>query len=140
MVNSAGTSIKRVFLIGVGVLSLLLGILGIVLPLLPTTPFVLLASACFMRASPRLNRKLRAHPTFGPMIDNWQQNRSMRPSIKRKAYLMMLISFSFSIYLAPIVWIKGMLLVLMLVLFLMIRRLPNAPEPSSNENLSYPKE
>ncbi|GAD78937.1 YbaN family protein [Vibrio ezurae] len=134
--DSASSSVKRVFLVGIGVVSLILGILGIVLPLLPTTPFVLLSSACFMRASPRLNRRLMEHPTFGPIIDNWQRNRSMKPSIKRKAYIMMLVSFSISIYFAPIVWVKGMLLVLMIGLFVMIRRLPEGPELSRDENLS----
>lgn len=49
----------------VGYIAVVLGVLGIFLPLLPTTPFLLLASACFMRSSPRLHKKLMDSPLGG---------------------------------------------------------------------------
>ena len=52
----------RIVLTGIGYVAVILGILGIFLPLLPTTPFLLLASACFMRSSPRLHKKLMDSP------------------------------------------------------------------------------
>lgn len=55
-----------------GVLAVLLGILGIFLPLLPTTPFLLLASACFARGSERLHRWLLRHPVFGKYLANFE--------------------------------------------------------------------
>lgn len=55
-----------------GVLAVLLGILGIFLPLLPTTPFLLLASACFARGSVRLHRWLIGHRVFGKYIANFE--------------------------------------------------------------------
>ena len=55
-----------------GTVALGLGIVGVVLPGLPTTPFVLLAAACYAKASPRLHRWLRAHRLFGPMVRDWR--------------------------------------------------------------------
>ncbi|NRB72315.1 MAG: YbaN family protein [Xanthomonadales bacterium] len=60
--------------IGLGFLALGLGIIGIALPLLPTTPFVLLAAFCFARSSERLHQWLLQHPLFGPMISNWRDH------------------------------------------------------------------
>lgn len=60
-----------------GLLSVALGAVGIVLPLLPTTPFLLLAAVCFARSSPRLHDWLISHRTFGPLITNWERYRSI---------------------------------------------------------------
>ncbi|MEM1380695.1 MAG: YbaN family protein [Pseudomonadota bacterium] len=56
----------------VGVVALGLGMLGVILPLLPTTPFILLAAFAFARSSQRWHDWLVAHPVFGPMIANWR--------------------------------------------------------------------
>jgi len=56
-----------------GVVSLALGIVGIVLPLLPTAPFVILSAFAFARSSPRLEHWLETHPRFGPTIANWRR-------------------------------------------------------------------
>ena len=68
-----------------GCLSLLLGVVGIFLPGLPTTPFVLLAAACFAKASPRLHAWLLAHRLFGPMVRDWEAHRSLTPRTKALA-------------------------------------------------------
>jgi uncharacterized protein len=60
-----------------GVLAVVLGILGIFLPLLPTTPFLLLASACFARGSVRLHRWLLGHPVFGDYLANFEAGRGI---------------------------------------------------------------
>ena len=79
-----------------GSLSLGLGILGAVLPGLPTTPFVLLAAACYARASPRLHGWLRAHRLFGPMVRDWESHRSLSRRTKRFAQGSMLVMVSIS--------------------------------------------
>jgi hypothetical protein len=65
-----------------------LAYLGAVLPVLPTTPFLLLASACFARSSPRLHRWLRRTPYFGHLIRDWETHRGIRPGVKATAVLM----------------------------------------------------
>lgn len=97
----------------VGWLSLFLGVIGIFLPLLPTTPFVLLAVACFARSSNKFHRWLLEHKYFGHIIENWNSHRCIEPRIKRKATLLILCSFSISIYFVPIVLVRFFLIALM---------------------------
>ncbi|MAU41252.1 MAG: hypothetical protein CMF31_06495 [Kordiimonas sp.] len=63
----------RALWLACGILSLVCGIIGIVLPLLPTVPFMILAAYAFARSSPRLHNWLINHPRFGPLIYNWQR-------------------------------------------------------------------
>jgi len=86
---SARARLKRALLVGAGLLSLLLGLLGAVLPGLPTTPFVLLAAACFARASPRLHHWLVQHRWLGPMVRDWEAHHSLPLRIKWLASGMM---------------------------------------------------
>ena len=58
----------------VGLLALALGAIGIALPLLPTTPFILLAAFAFAQSSEKLHQWLLDHNVFGPLIENWQQH------------------------------------------------------------------
>ncbi|NYH97703.1 YbaN family protein [Cupriavidus plantarum] len=67
----------RALWVALGVISLVLGVIGIFLPLLPTTPFVLLAAACFARGSRRFHTWLVTHPRFGPTILDWQTHRAI---------------------------------------------------------------
>ena len=70
-----------------------LGALGIFLPLLPTTPFLLVALAAFMRSSPRLEHWLRTHRIFGQYIRDWTDHRAVPLSAKIMAVTMMSASF-----------------------------------------------
>jgi uncharacterized membrane protein YbaN (DUF454 family) len=80
----------------IGLVSLALGIAGVVLPLLPTTPFVLLSAYCFANSSPRLHDWLLANRTFGPLIRNWEQHRAIAPRAKLLAVLSMAAVFGIS--------------------------------------------
>lgn len=68
-----------------GLVFLGIGGLGVVLPILPTTPFLLLASYFFARSSPRLEAWLRRAPYFGPLIHDWEEHRGVRPRVKASA-------------------------------------------------------
>ncbi len=75
----------------------MLGLIGLVLPVLPTTPFMLLAAACFAKSSPRLHGWLIHHPVFGPPIRDWQTQGAIRPKAKRMAVLAMGAVFCLSL-------------------------------------------
>ena len=70
-----------------GLVAVAIGAVGVVLPLLPTTPFLLVAAFAFARSSKRLDRWLREHRTFGPLINNWHRDGSIDRSTKRTALI-----------------------------------------------------
>ncbi len=84
---------NRHFWMAAGVISLGLGAIGAVLPLLPTVPFVILAAFCFARGNPAWEAKLLAHPTFGLHIRNWRE----RGAVSRKGKLAATGAFAMSI-------------------------------------------
>ncbi|CAG2138963.1 hypothetical protein LMG31506_02041 [Cupriavidus yeoncheonensis] len=79
----------RALWVTLGATSLLLGIIGIFLPVLPTTPFVLLAAGCFARGSERFHGWLLEHPRFGPLVSDWQRHHSIPLRAKCLALVMM---------------------------------------------------
>lgn len=80
-----------------GFLFLGLGFIGIFLPLLPTTPFVLLAAGCFAKSSERWHQWLLANRTFGPLIKNWQEHQCISCNSKRIALLSVLLFGGYSV-------------------------------------------
>lgn len=83
-----------------GFLFLGIGALGVVLPLLPATPFVLLSAACFARSSERWHGWMLANETFGPMIRNWESHSCISRRIKLIGILSMIFVGGFSIFYA----------------------------------------
>ena len=81
-----------------------LAVLGAVLPLLPTTPFVLLASWCFYRGSPRIHAWLLRSKVFGPTLDDWQHYRGIRRSLKHRAIVMVVTVVTLSLLLSSLHW------------------------------------
>ena len=114
----------RAMYLGAGFLALFLGILGAVLPILPTTPFVLLSAACFARGSERFHQKLLANRIAGPIILEWRIYHSIPRRAKRWAYFLMALSFSSSILIVPEVWQKVMLVGIGCTLVFYIWRIP----------------
>ncbi|MOA35165.1 Inner membrane protein YbaN [compost metagenome] len=96
----------RYCLLGIGWLSVVLGVIGIFLPILPTTPFLLLAAACFMRSSQRFYDWLVGHPRLGPWIRDYLDGEGI--PLKGKVYTLLLMwtSIGFSCYLIhrPLAW------------------------------------
>lgn len=83
---------------------LALAMLGVVLPLLPTTPFVLLASWCFYRGSPRIHAWLHRSRTFGPTLDDWHHYHGIRRGLKHRAVLMVLAVVGLSLLYNSLPW------------------------------------
>lgn len=103
----------RVFLFVGGWLSLILGCIGIFLPLLPTTPFILLAAFCFSRSSERLHQWLITHPQMGPLIQDWQHHGSISKSAKMKASVFMVFGFGVTFAVISVgLMVKGIIAVI----------------------------
>ena len=110
------TKVKHYLLISLGWFFILLGAIGAVLPLLPTTPFLILALACFAESSPRFHRMLLAHKWFGPPLAQWEKTKTIRRKIKLKVMILIVATFSISIFILS----GRMGLQLMLVCFCLI--------------------
>lgn len=89
--------VVRGLLLACGVLCVALGAAGLVLPVLPTTPFMLLAAFCFARASPALHRRLVESRLFGPTIREWQRHRAIPWRTKLTAIALMSATLTVSI-------------------------------------------
>jgi uncharacterized membrane protein YbaN (DUF454 family) len=92
---------QRLLWLLAGATSLLFGIVGIFLPLLPTTPFVLLAAFCFARGSPRVEAWLLRHPRYGPMVRDWRRDRVIPLRAKQLATLMMCLGSAWAWWVMP---------------------------------------
>ncbi|MCW2478500.1 DUF454 family protein [Candidatus Symbiopectobacterium sp. NZEC135] len=114
----------RIGLVVLGWLAVVLATLGVVLPLLPTTPFLLLAAWCFARSSPRFHAWLLYRSWFGPYLRHWQDHRALPPGAKGKAVAMIVLTFAVSLWLVDMVWVRVLLLTIMAVLLTFMLRLP----------------
>ncbi|MFM7289612.1 MAG: YbaN family protein [Planctomycetia bacterium] len=81
-----------------------LAVVGAVLPLVPSTPFLLLASWCFYRGSPRIHAWLHRSRHFGPMLDDWEHYHGVRRTTKRTAVLTILAVVATSLLLNSMPW------------------------------------
>lgn len=95
--------VRPLWLLG-GFGALALGVLGIFLPLLPTTPFVLLAAWCFARGSVRCETWLLEHRFFGPIVRDWRARRAVPLRAKQFATVMMAASSIYAGFKLPLAW------------------------------------
>lgn len=89
----------RILWVIAGLVCVGLGLIGIVLPLVPTVPFMLLAAFCFARSSERLHGWLLTHPRFGAAIADWQERGAISPRVKRISSVSILAVFGLSVVL-----------------------------------------
>ncbi|HMM75469.1 MAG TPA: YbaN family protein [Gammaproteobacteria bacterium] len=116
----------RLILLLCGFTSVALGIAGIFLPLLPTTPFMLLAAACFARSSERFHAWLLAHPLLGSTVREWEEHRSVRRRTKWIAILTMAVTLAVStVFFVPYRPAQVALALFGLVLAVYLWRLPS---------------
>ncbi len=103
-----------------------LGAVGIVTPLLPTVPFLLLAAFCFARSSKRLHDWLLAHPTLGPPIRDWRRSGAISAKAKRLATLSIAAAFGVSLILALPFWVLAVQAAVLTAVLIFIWRRPDA--------------
>jgi len=96
--------IKRTLVFIFGWISLGLGTIGIFLPLLPTTPLVLLAAVCFSYSSDKFYKWLEEHPRFSPYIEAYRQKRGVTMSFKIKNIALLWITLFISMFVIRAVW------------------------------------
>ena len=100
----------RFALLALGWISVVLGVIGIFLPVLPTTPFLLLAAACFMRSSKRFYLWLVNHRQLGPWIVDYLEGQGIPLKGKVYAISLMWLSISVSCYVVPLFWARAFML------------------------------
>ena len=106
------SGVKRYILIGLGLLALGLAGLGILLPILPTTPFLLLAAYFFLRSSCRLHAWLLNHKVFGPYIWAYQEHRAISAATRRNALILLWLSLVLSGFFVQKPWLWAVLAVI----------------------------
>lgn len=127
--------VVRWLLIGVGWLSFVLGVIGLALPVLPTTPFLLLSAACFVRSSPRFYHWLINHRLFGSYLRYYLAGMGIPRRVKRRVifilWAMMLVS---ALLIVPWRWLSALLLLIALGVSIYIAR-----QPEPDESLPPPR-
>lgn len=93
---------RRAMLILAAGAALVLGLLGVILPGLPTTPFVLVASYCLLRSSPRLHRRLLESRLFGDVLRDWHLHRGVRRHVRYKAMAVIVLVVGASLLLTSL--------------------------------------
>ena len=101
---------RRPLFLAAGIASALLGGLGVLLPVLPTVPFLILAAFCFARSNPAWERRLVEHPRWGPPIRDWRARRAIARKAKWAASLALLASAALALATMSAPWILAALL------------------------------
>jgi hypothetical protein len=118
----------RWMLIAAGMICVGLGVIGILLPGLPTTPFLLLAAYCFARSSEHFPNWLLNHRWLGSYVRNFEEGRGMTRPAKATTLLVMWLSIGVTIvFFVPVTWAKAAMFLMALAVTAYLLRLPTPP-------------
>lgn len=135
--NHVKSDFLRWILICCGWFSILAGVVGIFLPLVPTVPFLLLAAVCFGRSSERFHTWLIEHNHLGPLIRDYLNGGGIPLRAKRIAISMVWVSFPASAFMfVPVVWAKILLIAVAAGITLYLLRLPTMPPEEKGSELN----
>lgn len=132
----------RPVLVAAGTLCVVLGVIGVFVPLLPTTPLLLLAAACYARSSPRMLRWLLHNRWFGAYIRDWREGRGipLREKVIAIAAIWLTIGVT-TIWFISQTWLRAMLTAIALAVTMYLLRLPTnrrRMQGSANPNRAEP--
>ena len=130
---------KRILYLLLGWFSLITGIIGIFLPLLPTTPLVLLAAWCFSRSSERFHTWLLEHKFFGPIVNDWQSSDGIPRRARNRAIFFMWAGMAISMSLVWRFWATVGLISIGICVSIYLLRMPLRSESLQSESSSQPE-
>ena len=123
--------IRKLYL-GLGLAALSIGFAGMFLPLVPTTPLVLLAAWFFSRSSPRTHQWLRAHRRFGPILRDWENGQVIRPGAKAASVVLMFGLVGYSVwFVLSTPYLQALLILISLGVALFVLSRPSKTPPRS---------
>lgn len=123
-VHESRSQLAKTLYLVAGMACVGLGVLGILLPVVPTTPFLLLAAACYARSSERFYVWLLTNRIFGSYIRDWRDNRGLSVPVKLWVIAVLATTMGLSIYFVPLVPVRILLALTGLGVSVYILRLP----------------
>lgn len=119
------SGVMRWVLLIAGTISVILGVIGLALPLVPTTPFLLLAAACYARSSRKFYVWLMTNRWFGQYIRDWRAGKGIPLKAKIASTVLIVVTFGTSItFFVPIDWVKVLMVLLATAVCVHIWRMP----------------
>jgi uncharacterized membrane protein YbaN (DUF454 family) len=129
--------IVRICLIILGWISIILGVAGVFLPLLPTTPFILLAAWCFAKSSTRFHHWLITHPYLGTIVKTWESGSPLPPKVRNRILLFMWLGMLFSMIIVWRFWATFMLCAIGVLVSIYILRKSSTAASSGKNRTNY---
>lgn len=112
MTNKVNNKFLKYILILAGSLSLALGIIGIILPVMPTTVFLLISAACYAKSSDKFYNWLMNNRYFGKLIRNYREKRGVPIKAKRNSIIFLWITIGISVFLINLLWVQILLIII----------------------------
>lgn len=125
-------NIKRILWVAGGTLSFLIGLIGVVIPILPTTPLIILAGFCYGKSSPRLHHWLITNKYFGKYIQDYQKGHGVPIRVKLFAVAFVWIGIVSSLFVIPLSFVKALMITIGIgvTIFIMTSPLLKEKKPS----------